>query len=160
MSRIWNFIDRIIEFFANKIFHLKLDSSIMKKLQQFIKFGIVGLLNTLISYFVYIVLIMLSINYLIAGLMGFFASVLNAYYWNSKYVFNFNSTEHYGKFKTLLKTLISYAGTGLILSNILLVFWVEVIHISEIVAPLFSLVITIPLNFILNKYWAYKKKKT
>ena len=158
MSQVWNFIDNAIEFFAVKIFHLKSDSSMMKKLQQFIKFGIVGLLNTLISYFVYVVLVMLGAHYLLASLAGFFVSVLNAYYWNSKYVFNFNSTEKYGKFKALLKTFVSYAGTGMLLSNILLALWVEVIHIPEIIAPLINLVITIPLNFILNKFWAYKQK--
>lgn len=159
MDKIWDLIDSAVELFANKILCLEPDSSMMRKLKQFVKFGIVGLLNTLISYLVYVILVMFGVHYLIASLAGFFASVLNAYYWNSKYVFNFNPSEHFAKPKALLKTVVSYAGTGLVLSNILLALWVEIMHIPEIAAPLINLIITIPLNFILNKFWAYRQKK-
>ena len=158
MDRIWDLIDSAVELLADKILHIKPDSGMVGKLQQFIKFGIVGLLNTLISYLVYVVLVMLGAHYLTANLAGFFASVLNAYYWNSRYVFHFNRENRCAGFKALLKTFVSYAGTGLVLSNILLVLWVEWLHIPEIAAPLINLIITIPLNFILNKFWAYKHK--
>lgn len=130
----------------------------MGKLIQFIKFGIVGISNTLISYVVYVVLVGVHINYLLASIAGFIVSVLNSYYWNNKYVFKKQEDEQRTWWKTLIKTFVSYAGTGLILSNILLVIWVEWIKVPQIVAPLINLLITVPLNFIINKFWAFKDR--
>ena len=59
--------------------------------------------------------------------------------------------------KALVKTFISYSFTGLFLSSVLLVLWVQVMHISEFVAPIINLLVTVPLNFIINKLWAFKK---
>jgi putative flippase GtrA len=34
--------------------------------------------------------------------------------------------------------------------------WINVFGISKYVAPLINLVISIPLNFIINKFWAFR----
>ena len=60
--------------------------------------------------------------------------------------------------KALLKTYISYGFTGLILNNILSVLWVSVFHISKMIAPIINLIVGIPINFFLNKIWAFGKK--
>lgn len=143
----------------NKLFHINLKPKVWERLLQFIKFGIVGVSNTLISYVVYVLFVLGGVHYLIASLMGFVISVLNAYYWNNKYVFKSQDGEKRIWWKVLIKTFISYAGTGLLLSNVLLIVWVEVLKLSEIIAPILTLFITIPLNFLLNKYWAFKKNK-
>lgn len=130
----------------------------MDKIKQFVKFGIVGMSNTLISYVVYVVLVGLQINYVLASIAGFIVSVFNSYYWNNKYVFKKQEDEQRTWWKTLIKTFVSYAGTGLVLSNILLVIWVEWIKVPKIVAPLINLLITVPLNFIINKFWAFKDR--
>ena len=51
---------------------------------QFVKFGLVGVLNTLISEGLYVIIVFFGGHYLLASLVGFVLSVLNAYYWNSK----------------------------------------------------------------------------
>ena len=102
---------------------------------QFIKFGIVGLSNTLIAYLVY---------------AAFAVSVLNAYYWSDRYVFKKGAGESRSAVKTLLKTYIAYGCTGLLLASILLWLYVDQLHISEYIAQLLVLVVTIPLNFIIN----------
>lgn len=128
----------------------------MDKIKQFIKFGIVGISNTIISYVVYVVLVKVQVNYLLASIAGFIVSVLNSYYWNNKYVFRKQEDEQRTWWKTLIKTFVSYAGTGLILSNILLVMWVEWIKVPEIIAPLINLLLTVPMNFVINKCWAFR----
>lgn len=129
------------------------------KVKQFIKFGIVGISNTLISYVVYVVLLRLKMHYIGANIIGFLVSVVNAYYWNNKYVFKEQDGEQRIWWKTLGKTFMSYAGTGLILSNILLVVLVDCLDVSEVIAPIIILLFTVPLNFIMNKYWAFRQKK-
>ncbi len=120
--------------------------------KQFIKFGIVGVANTLISLLTYYILVYFKINYIIANTIGFIVSVINAYYWNNKFVFKKSDSSN---FKAIIKTFISY-GTTFVLSTILLIVMVDYLEISEIIAPIINLIITIPLNFLLNKFWTFK----
>ena len=128
-------------------------------LLQFIKFGIVGLSNTLISYGVYVGLTYVGVPYVLASVIGFVVSVLNSFFWNNRYVFKKNDGEQRNLWWTLAKTFLAYAGTGLISSNILLVLFVEKMGISKYLAPILSLVITIPLNFVINKFWSFRTKR-
>ena len=96
---------------------------------QFVKFGLVGVLNTLISEGLYVIIIFLGGHYLVAHLTGFLLSVLNAYYWNNKYVFKEEEGEARVWWKALLKTYAAYAG-GYFLTVILLVFWVDIVRIE------------------------------
>ena len=137
---------------------------------QFIKFGIVGFSNTVISYVLYTGGLLLfrklrifgSIDYLAAQLIAFVISVLWSFYWNNRYVFKVEEGgrgEKRSLWKSLLKTYISYSFTGLFLSSLLLVLWVQILHISEFAAPVINLVITVPLNFIINRQWAFKQNE-
>ena len=156
MGIVWKFIEEIMHFFICKVFRLNVKEEKWEKWCQFVKFGLVGVSNTLISYIVYVILVAFSIHYLMASLIGFFVSVINAYYWNDKYVFKTDSEEKQVWWKVFLKTFASYSGTGLILNNILLFLWVNVLGVHEMIGPILNLFISIPLNFILNKYWAFK----
>jgi putative flippase GtrA len=122
-----------------------------KALIQFLKFCVVGLSNTVISLAVYYIILYFGAHYVIASILSFIISVLNAYYWNYKYVFNTKSDI----LKSLIKTYTSY-GFSYVLSTTLLIILVEYYNISELLAPILVLVITVPLNFILNKFWAFK----
>jgi len=120
--------------------------------KQFLKFGIVGISNTLLSLTIYYILVYFCVNYLLANVIAFVVSVLNAYYWNSRFVFKQNKEN---KIKRLVKVYISYGVTFLIGQG-LLYLMVNLIGISKFVAPVINLVVTIPLNFILNKFWAFR----
>jgi putative flippase GtrA len=121
--------------------------------RQFIKFGIVGVSNTLISLAIYYTFIFISKDlYNVGYTVGFVVSVLNAYFWNNKFVFK-KSEE--GNTKPLIKTFISYGSTFL-LGMVLLNVMVKHLGISEYIAPIINLLITIPINFLLNRFWAFK----
>lgn len=128
-------------------------------ISQLIKFGIVGLSNTIIGYLVYSLCIWFGLHYLIANLIGFIVSVLNAYYWSDRFVFKKNEGETRSTVKTILKTYIAYGSTGLLLASILLYFYVDILHFSEYMAQLLVLIVTIPINFIINKFWSFKTKR-
>lgn len=129
-----------------------------KTLLQFVKFGIVGLSNTIIGYLVYSLCVWLGIHYLLANLLGFAVSVVNAFYWSNRFVFKKNSNEQRGLWSSFIKSTLSYASTGILLNSILLWLFIDVMLMSEFVAPLIILLITVPTNFILNKYWSFKTK--
>ena len=122
-----------------------------KALIQFLKFCVVGLSNTVISLAVYYIILYFGAHYVIESILSFIISFLNAYYLNYKYVFNTKSDI----LKSLIKTYTSY-GFSYVLSTTLLIILVEYYNISELLAPILVLVITVPLNFILNKFWAFK----
>ena len=129
----------------------ELDGKKFNAVIQFIKFSIVGFSNTVISLFVYYVLLWLECNYLIANAMSWIVSVFNAFYWNNKYVFKNENTW----IKALIITYISY-GCSFILGSLMLIVLIEFFKVSDIIAPLIILVITIPLNFLMNKFWTFK----
>ena len=123
----------------------------INNLIQFFKFSIVGLSNTAIGLFVYYFLLWLGFHFLFANIVSWIISVYNAFYWNKRYVFKSN-----GKWVTLLvKTYFSY-GFSLLINTFLLYITVKYIQINELVAPIIVLIFTIPLNFIMNKFWAFK----
>ena len=126
---------------------------------QFIKFGLVGVSNTLIAYVTYSLCVYIGIHYLIANVIGFFISVLNAYYWSDRFVFKKGEGETRSILWTLAKTYIAYGCTGLLLASILLYIYIDRFFISEYIAQLLVLVVTIPLNFVINKFWSFKTKK-
>jgi putative flippase GtrA len=121
--------------------------------KQFTKFGIVGLSNTLISLCIYYIFILINKDlYLVGNSIGFVVSVINSYYWNNRFVFKSEDRNH---IKALSKTFLSY-GITFVIGTVLLIIIVQVLVIPETIAPLFILIITVPLNFVLNKFWAFK----
>jgi putative flippase GtrA len=120
---------------------------------QFAKFGLVGVLNTAISLVIYYAFLFINPTlYILGNTVGFVVSVLNSYYWNNKYVFQKSEQGH---LKTILKTFMAY-GLTFVLGTILLFLMVELLGISKYIAPIINLVFTIPLNFMINKFWAFK----
>lgn len=133
-------------------FHINNKEDFLKFCKQFIKFGLVGVSNTLLSLAIYYILVLINVNYILANIIAFIISVLNAYYWNNKYVFKDSAQT---KYKKLIKVYLSY-GITFLLSTFLLYIMVDCISISKYIAPIINLIITIPLNFLLNKLWAFK----
>lgn len=133
-------------------------TKITEFLSQFLKFGLVGILNTALTYAVFFILVKLNIHYQIANAIGFVIGVLNSYYWNNRYVFTTKEGEKRNHFKALLKTFAAYGITGLLLQSFFLWLFVEHFGIDSLIAQLFSLCITVPTNFVLNKYWSFKIK--
>ncbi len=123
---------------------------------QFMQFGFVGLSNTVVSILTYSVFVFIGIHYLVANVFSYILGTLNSYYWNSKYVFKVENGEKRNSVAAFIKMSISYAFTGIFLNSLLSLFWIEVLEISKYMAPFCNMMITIPLNYILNKFWAMK----
>lgn len=137
-----------------------MQNALFARLWQFVKFGIVGLSNTLISLAVYELLVQgFGCHYLLANAIGLLISVINAYYWNNRCVFGDGQRKPFAQHvRMYLRSLTAYGG-AFVLDSLLLVLWVEGIGLSEAIAPVLNLCITIPLNFLVNKYWTFRQKK-
>ena len=165
----WAMIEKIVKTVMSPILHIfniRWTDKQWESFLQFIKFAMVGVTNTLVSYLINIMMLMtlrnfnLSFDYMIANVTAFLLSVLWSYYWNSKKVFTLSKGEKRSKGKTLLKTYVSYAFTGIVLNNVLSTIWIQVLGISKYLSPILNLPFSMPVNFLMNKLWAYSKKKS
>jgi putative flippase GtrA len=144
---------------------MKINPGKFKNLIQFIKFGIVGITNTVISYGIYSLVLFslkgfdLSSDYIIGNIVSFILSVLWSFYWNNRFVFKAKDGEKRNIWITLFKTYVAYGFTGIVLSNILSFIWIDKFGISKYISPILNLFISVPLNFIINKMWAFRKQK-
>jgi len=127
---------------------------------QFFKFVVVGLSNTAIAYFIYFFLVYFGVHYLVASITSFAVSVLNAFFWNHRFVFKDETGGKRNVMHSLIKTYVSYAFTGIVVQNVLLFTFIDVLLLSKYIAPLLALFVTVPLNFFLNKRWAFRLAKS
>lgn len=127
---------------------------------DFVKFGVVGVINTFTSYgIVNLCYYVLKLHLQLSNAIAFIISVLVSFSLNSIFVFKKKFKSKKNLINTLIKTYLSYSFTGLILTAILIHIECNIIGIPLYIASLLNLVITVPINFILNRFWAFKKEK-
>ena len=123
---------------------------------QFIKFGLVGISNTLVSWAVYYLVLWINEDlYMFGSIAGTALGIANAFFWNDRFVFKGNQNDIRSRLKRLGKTYISYGVTSL-LGTFLLWIEVQLFGVGKVVAPIVNLLITIPMNFFINKYWTFR----
>lgn len=139
-----------------QIFGVTDKTSFKQLFWQFFKFGLVGLSNTAVSMAVYYLFLWLNPSwYMIGSVLGTVLSIANAFIWNDLFVFSGNARNVKSVLKRLGKTYVSYGGTS-ILSTILLWLEVTLFGVDKVIAPVVNLLITIPLNFMINKLWTFR----
>lgn len=157
-------IVKIVRLFLRMV-HISDSEEKVEALVQFIKFGIVGVSNTVIGYLVNIVTIFALRNtdvfwdYFAGNILAFIIGVSWSFYWNNRYVFKLKDGETRNFMAALFKTYMSYGFTGIILNNILSYIWIDMLGISKVVAPLINMIIGVPINFIINKLWAFRSQR-
>ncbi len=165
----WKFVELVALWCLRLLFKIlgkELTDEMEQGFLQFVRFGVVGVSNTVVAYGVYVVALLairsggfwLTYDYLIANITSFILSVAWSFFWNNKYVFTVEEGESRSIFKALIKTYVSYSFTSLFLNSIFMVLWVQILGISEFLAPFINLFINVPINFIINKFWAFKKE--
>ena len=156
-AKLWELIEKIAHFFVFgflRIFNKELTEEQWEAFMQFVKFGMVGLSNTALTYIVYALLVTLGLHYQLSNVISYVAGILNSYYWNNKYVFVEEEGKKRNHLKALAKVFASY-GVSFCVGAVLLYVWVDVLGISRYLGPVINLLVTIPLNFVLNKLWAF-----
>ncbi len=129
-------------------------------LQQFAKFGLVGVLNTALSYLITnVCYYCFHLHEQICNLISFLITVLISYLLNNRFVFAQKEDEKQPWYRTLAKVYASYALTELGGAGLLLFVQERLLGIPHFIATFLNLCLTVPLNFFLNKYWAYRKHR-
>lgn len=108
--------------------------------------------NTVVFLTVYYVLLHFGVHYLAANFIGFAISVINAFILSGRFVFKNSETPAPIR---LAKVYAAYGFTFL-LSTATLFVMVDLIGISQYIAPLLNMCFTVPINFLVNKFWAFR----
>lgn len=124
----------------------------VKLVVQFLKFGIVGVSNTLIAFAVYTVLLkVFGVWYVAASGIGFAVGAVNGFLLNRRWTFR----EHVGDALTPVRwAVVQTCGLGL---NLALVYlFVHDLGMDELVGQIPTTVIVTVLTFAVNRSWTFR----
>lgn len=124
--------------------------------RQFLKFSIVGAMNTGIDFTVYALLLhFTSLHYLAANIFAFMAGATNSYLWNRWWTFTHDDQRWHHQATKFFIVLVS----GFMINETLLYVFVTDAHIQKIVAKIPVIIIVLGWNFGLSRGWAFKGHK-
>ena len=129
-------------------------------LLQFIKFGMVGVSNIVVTLTVYYFFIHIRNDITMALLgqgAGWILGIANAFIWNRIFVFKSTNATNEVWWRALIKTYLSY-GIAFLLSLVLTYVQIELLNISVFIVPLVNVLITMPVTFMLMKFWTFRIK--
>ncbi|MDD4606721.1 MAG: GtrA family protein [Patescibacteria group bacterium] len=129
-----------------------------KNLQQFIRFSLVGVLNTCLDFLVYTGLTRLisffSQCYLIANFISFVCAVISSYILNKNWTFQDKSKQ--GNSLKFSKFIL-VASVGLILNELILFSLVKYVGMYDLLAKAMATILVLIWNFMASKYLVFKK---
>jgi len=122
-------------------------------INQFIKYSFVGVLNTVIGYGSFFVLVS-YVQYLIALGFAYVLSVTNSYLWNHNWVFRHRiSTVEFIKFNAVYVIAFTVNAGALVLC-------VDFLKLEPRLAQVLLAPLVLLISFTGNKYWSFKANDT
>lgn len=132
-----------------KSFLLKVKNS---SIYTFIKFGITGVINTLINFLVFTLLsVILNFNIYFSEIIAYSCGMLNSYIVNRSWTFT--TTDKFWS-NQLIKFILTNLAV-MLLSLLLLNIFTEKFLLSKIISKVFATIITTITNFLISKLWVY-----
>jgi putative flippase GtrA len=121
-------------------------------LVQFVKFGVVGVSNTLLTFAVYTVLLkVFGVWYLVASAIGFAVGATNGFLLNRRWTFR----EHVGDALTPVRWTI-VQGCGLAVNEGLLYLFVHDASLDKLLAQAFATAVVTVTTFAANRAWTFR----
>ena len=125
----------------------------MNIIKQVIKFGIVGVIATLIDYIILFILTeYVGLYYLISSIISFSISLIFNYILSIIWVFNIKNKQTYKEL--LLFVILSIV--GLIINQIILYFCTDILNCYYMISKMIATVIVMIYNFITRKKFIEK----
>lgn len=120
-------------------------TGLIRRLWPLIKFSMVGVVNTLVYYGVYLALYLFT-PYVIAHLIGWTVSVVVSYLLNCRFTYHVKPTWR----KLFLFPLSSLP--NVLFTTFGVVFLVEVLFVSKTWAPLIAGLVAVPFSYLFAKF--------
>ncbi len=124
----------------------------MPLILQFVKFGIVGVSNTLISFALYTLLVKaFGVWYVAASGIGFAVGAINGFLWNRAWTFR----GHVGDALTPVRWFVVQS-CGLLINLGLVYMFVDGFGLGELTGQAATIAIVTVLTFFVNRAWTFK----
>lgn len=121
-------------------------------LVQFVKFGIVGVSNTLLTFAVYTLLLkVFGVWYLAASAIGFVVGATNGFLLNRRWTFR----DHVGDSLTPVRWAVVQGG-GLAINEALLYVFVHDASLDKLLAQAMATVVVTVSTFFVNRAWTFR----
>ena len=120
---------------------------------RFVKFGMVGVLNTLVNWSIFFILETCGVYYILANIISYSLSTIHSYLWNTLWVFKYKdkvSTDT--TFKFILLNII-----GLCLNTAILYILVDLCNLNKFIGLVITTAIVMIINYVVNKLWVFSK---
>jgi putative flippase GtrA len=119
---------------------------------QFVKFGIVGVSNTLLSFGIYTLLLKgFGVWYLAASAIAFVVGAVNGFLLNRRWTFR----EHVGDALTPVRWMV-VQGCGLFANLGLVFLFVEEVSLDKLIAQACATGLVTVLTFFANRAWTFR----
>lgn len=125
----------------------------MEIVKQAIKYGIVGLINTLITAVViWVMMKCLGYSDIVSNVVGYAAGLLNSFVWNRQWTFHSTS----GWWSSAIRFFVAFAVCYLMQLGVLMYLNTHLTidsYYNQLIAMAFYTVV----NFIMNKFYTFKQ---
>lgn len=123
---------------------------------QFLRFNIVGILNTVITYIIYAVLVFSGAHYRVALISEYAFGTVFSFILNKIYTFNYNERASMYLFGKMVLTyvVIFFANLGI------LDFCIKTLHMNEYLGQLLTLMLIVLLSFVFQKLFVFRKRNS
>jgi putative flippase GtrA len=119
---------------------------------QFVKFGIVGVSNTALTFIVYTLLLkVFGVWYLAASAVGFMVGATNGFLLNRRWTFR----DHVGDALTPLRWAV-VQGAGLGINEGMLLLFVTEAHLDKLLGQACATVLVTVSTFFANRAWTFR----
>jgi len=123
-----------------------------KELQAFSKFIFVGVLNTIVGYGLFVILIYLNVFYLMALTISHIFATTHSYVWNRFFTFKSKNSI----FKEMPKFVMVY-GFIYVINFLFLFVAVDLWKFNVFISQLCILTFVTIISFLSQRYWTFKK---
>lgn len=121
--------------------------------KQFLKFGIIGTLNTLINLAVlYVLTSVFGLYYMLSAVLAFLIANLNSFLWNKKWTFR-EKIKH--RFTIKYIKFLSISLVSLFVNLAFLYIFTEFFKVYYLVSQIIAIGISLIINFLGNKRWTF-----
>ena len=121
---------------------------------KLIKFGITGVMNTLVDFVVFMLLTHVGLNLYFSQVVSYSCGMLNSYIVNRSWTFKAKGKFFGGQMMRFITANL----TLLMISVLLLWFFTNKLGFIKIVAKLFTTAIIMLAGFTVNRLWVFKNR--
>ena len=120
--------------------------------KRVLRYGLVGIGNTVVGLAAYALLLALDVDYLVAGACAWVLGTLHGYAWNRAWTF-----ERAPARAATMRRYLAVGAMGLALNSVLLTLLIESMGADTLIAELAVLPVVVLITFLANRFWTFNE---